>query len=130
MDAMRPHESAENYLKAILILEHRNGSVRAVDIARHMGVSKPSVSKALENLRGQGFIEVNAHNICPTDKGRSLASSVLEQYLFFYNLLVAAGVDAKVAADEACSLEHCLSEESFRRLRVLLVEKIKAIRAA
>lgn len=127
---MRPHESAENYLKTILILEHRNGSVRAVDIARQMGVSKPSVSKALENLRAQGCIQIDAHNISPTDKGRTLASSVLEQYLFFYNLLVAAGVEAKVAADEACSLEHCLSKGSFKRLRVLLVEKIKAIRAA
>ncbi len=127
---MRPHESAENYLKTILILEHRNGTVRAVDIARHMGVSKPSVSKALENLRAQGCIRIDARDIRPTDKGRALASSVLEQYLFFYNLLVAAGVEAKVAADEACSLEHCLSGDSFKRLRVLLVERIKAIQAA
>lgn len=110
------HESSENYLEAILVLSRRNGYVRAVDISRHLGVSKPSVSKALGNLSREGLVNVVNRDVRLSEQGRQVAESVLERHLFFHDLLMSAGVDPQTASEEACRMEHCLSEESFRKL--------------
>ena len=106
------HESAEDYLKAVLALEREHGYVRAVDVA----VSKASVSKALSKLERQKLVHVVAHDVRLTAEGRAVAERVSERHAFFRALLRAAGVEAVVADEEACRLEHCLCEDSFRKL--------------
>ena len=103
------HESAEDYLKAVLALEREHGYVRAVDVAGRLGVSKASVSKALSKLERQKLVHVVAHDVRLTAEGRAVAERVSD-------LLRAAGVEAVVADEEACRLEHCLCEDSFRKL--------------
>lgn len=113
---MGVYESGEDYLEAVLVLLRRNGYVRAVDVARHLKVSKPSVSKALHNLEREGLTEVVGRDVRLTTRGAQLAEEVLERHLFFHGLLVAAGVDPQTASEEACRMEHCLSVDSFRKL--------------
>lgn len=113
-------ESGEDYLETILVLEQSKGFVRAVDMAERLEVSKASVSKALANLQREGYASVVGRDVRLTGKGRSRAESVWERHVFFYELLVAAGVDPETASDEACRMEHCLSQDSFRRLRTSL----------
>ena len=92
-------ESSEDYLEAILVIRRLRGSCRNVDIAERLGVSKASVTKALGNLTRRG-----------------LAEATLAKHRFFERLLAESGVDAKTASAEACRMEHCLSEGSFRKL--------------
>ena len=117
---MRLRESGEDYLEAILMLQQAHGAVRAIDIAEHLGVTKASVSKALSNLEERGFIEVVKRDVRLTQKGSAVAHEILERHIFFRGLLIAAGVDADVAAEEACHMEHCLCEESFQKLKAHL----------
>lgn len=109
-------ESSEDYLEAILVIRLLRGSCRNVDIAERLGVSKPSVTKALGNLVRRGLAEVVDHDVRLTPEGRRLAEATLDKHRFFKSLLVEAGVDAETASAEACRMEHCLSEESFRKL--------------
>lgn len=110
-------ESKENYLETILILENR-GVVRGVDIAAEMGFSKPSVSVAMKNLRSEGCVTVDKNgSISLTDKGREIAERVYERHLLFTEWLVSMGVPEKTAAEDACRMEHCLSEESFAAVK-------------
>ena len=111
-------ESAENYLETILILKERNGSVRSVDIAAEMGFSKPSVSVAMKNLREQECVTMGADGlIALTEKGQKIAEGVYERHTLFTQWLVSLGVDAATAAQDACRIEHVISEESFKRLK-------------
>ena len=107
------HESSEDYLKAVLALEREHGYVRAVDVAGRLGVSKASVSKALSKLERQKLVHVVAHAVRLTAEGRAVAERVSERHAFFRALL---RVEAVVADEEACRLEHCLCEDSFRKL--------------
>ena len=117
---MIKHESREDYLEAILVLRERWGFVRAADIAQWLGVSKASVSKAVGTLKRAGLATVVRHDVRLTTEGHSIAQSIRERHLFFRALLMRAGVEEKAASEEACRLEHCLSEESFGKLVVLL----------
>lgn len=119
-DDVSIHESGEDYLEAILMLEQKRGYVRAVDIADQLAVSKASVSKALVNLTREGYVTVVSHDVRLTEKGRERARTILERHLFFSELLVSVGVDPGIASEEACRMEHCLSEDSFRKLRMAL----------
>lgn len=114
---MALRESGEDYLEAILVIRRERGVVRSVDIAEHLGVTKASVSKAVSALEERGYIEVVRRDVRLTDKGEARARLVLEQHAFFCDLLVAAGVAPELAAQEACHMEHCLSDDSFARLR-------------
>ena len=114
---MQLRESGEDYLEAILVLQRQRGAVRAIDVAEHLGVTKASVSKALSTLEGKGFIEVVKRDVRLTEEGSQVAHEILERHVFFRDLLVSAGVDADIAAEEACHMEHCLSEDSFQKLR-------------
>lgn len=112
------HESAENYLETILILSKRQGQVRSIDIATELNFSKPSVSVAMKNLRQSGYITVNDNgHITLTEMGLEVANSVLERHQLITSLLVALGVSPEVAAEDACRMEHVISEESFNALK-------------
>lgn len=110
------HESGEDYLEAILVIRRQRGSCRNVDIAERLGRSKPSVTKALSNLVAAGLVRMSGHDVRLTEEGERAASATLERHRFFERLLVESGVDARTASAEACRMEHCLSEDSFRKL--------------
>ncbi len=111
-------ESAENYLETILILHQRNGSVRSIDIASEMEFSKPSVSVAMKHLREKGHITMNPDGqISLTPEGRRIAAAVYERHLLFTRWLTSLGVAPQVAAEDACRIEHVISEESFRAIQ-------------
>ncbi len=114
----RIQESKENYLEMILILGQRNGSVRSVDIAAELGFSKPSVSVAMKNLRQQGCITVDGDGqIALTDAGRKIAEGVYERHTLFTEWLITLGVNEKTAAEDACRIEHVISEETFQAIK-------------
>ena len=115
---MKIHESAENYLESILMLQERKGSVRAVDIAAELGFAKPSVSVAMKNLRENDYIDVSkSGNITLTDKGREIAENMLERHTLLSDWLVSLGVPKEIATQDACRMEHVLSAESFNAIK-------------
>lgn len=114
---MALRESGEDYLEAILMLRRAHGVVRSVDIAERLGVTKASVSKAMSMLEERGYVEMAKRDVRLTEKGLARAEQVLEQHVFFRDLLMSAGVDPDVAAQEACHMEHCLSDDSFDKLK-------------
>ena len=115
---MHIHESAENYLEAILALGENGGPVRSIDVAQHLNFSKPSVSRAMSLLREGGFVLVDANGFLTlTDDGLEIARRIYERHLLLTKWLVHLGVDEKVAAEDACRIEHDLSVESFDALR-------------
>ena len=110
--------SGEDYLEAILVIQKQKGVVRSVDVARHLGVSKPSVCHAVATLREGGFLLTDEDNFLHlTDAGCEVAEQVYEKHHFFTQRLIAAGVDPKTAEADACRIEHVISEESFQRLK-------------
>ena len=110
--------SGEDYLEAILVLQKQKGMVRSVDVARHMGVSKPSVCVAVNTLKDGGFLTMDEdHFLHLTDVGREVAERIYERHCFFTDELIAAGVAPETAEADACRIEHVISEESFRRLK-------------
>lgn len=115
---MKIQESAENYLETILILQERKGFVRSIDIAAELEFSKPSVSVAMKNLRENGYIEVDElGHITLTAAGAEIAERIYERHTFLSGWLSALGVDPKVAAEDACRIEHVISAESFAAIR-------------
>ena len=115
---MKIHESAENYLETILILEKRIGMVRSIDIATELDYTKPSVSVAMKHLRTDGYIEVDKGGyITLLDKGRQIAENMYERHTLITNWLKAIGVSDGVAAEDACKIEHVISEESFEAIK-------------
>jgi len=109
----KPPESVENYLEAILVLQKRNGSVRSIDIAREMGFSKPSISVAMKNLRASDYIVMQDGQITLTESGYVIARRVYDRHMLLTEWLIALGVDEQTADEDACKMEHGLSEESF-----------------
>ncbi|HIU76624.1 MAG TPA: metal-dependent transcriptional regulator [Candidatus Pelethocola excrementipullorum] len=115
---MKIQESAENYLETILILTQRQPSVRSIDIANELGYSKPSVSIAMKHLREDELVTVNEDgHIKLTPSGLAIAAKIYERHTLISNLLVLLGVDPKVAAEDACRIEHVISTESFEALK-------------
>ena len=114
---MNIHESAENYLEAILALG-QNGRVRSIDVAQHLNLSKPSVSRAMSLLREGGFVVMDSNGFLTlTDDGMEIAQRIYERHLLLTKWLIHLGVSADVAAADACRVEHDLSVESFDALR-------------
>ena len=121
---MKLHASGEDYLETILVLQKELGMVRSVDVARHMGVSKPSVCHAVATLRDGGFLRVDEdHFLHLTDVGHEVAEKIYERHCFFTEQLIAVGVDPKTAEADACRVEHAISEESFSRLKEAVAQK-------
>ncbi len=117
---MKLHASGEDYLEAILILQKQMGesAVRSVDLARHMGFSKPSISHAMGVLRDGGFLTVDKDGFLHlTEEGREIAEKIYERHQFFTEQLIAAGVNETTAEQDACRIEHAISDESFQKLK-------------
>lgn len=115
---MTNNESAENYLETILVLGKSLPVVRSVDIANEMGFKKSSVSVAMKNLRTKGYITVSdAGYISLTESGREIADMIYERHTLLSSWLERLGVDAEIAAQDACRLEHVLSKESFEAIK-------------
>ncbi|OUQ51356.1 metal-dependent transcriptional regulator [Lachnoclostridium sp. An118] len=110
--------SGEDYLETILVLQKKLGMVRSVDVARHMEVSKPSVCHAVSILEQGGFlIKDEDHFLRLTEKGREAAEAIYERHCYFKNWLMEAGVEDATAEQEACRIEHDISEQSFQKLK-------------
>ena len=122
---MNIHESGEMYLESIHVLLQQRGKVRSIDISEYMGYSKPSVSRAVGVLKSREFIVVDKEGfITLTDKGLAVAQKTYERHTVLTRLLVALGVDPEIAAEDACKLEHAISDESFEALQRFVADKI------
>lgn len=116
---MKIQESAENYLETILVLKKRNGHVRSIDIANELDFSKPSVSIAMKNLREHGYIETDKDGYIELlPDGMKIASEIYERHTLLTDYLIALGVSAETAAEDACRIEHVISVESFDAIKV------------
>lgn len=116
---MRMHESGENYLETIIILEQKNGTVRSIDIATALEYSKPSVSRAMGILKQAGYITMEkSGDIHLTAKGREIACRIYERHRLISDYLVGAlGVPRKIADLDACRIEHIISQDSFEKIK-------------
>lgn len=111
-------ESGENYLETILILSERLERVHSVDVANELGFSKPSISRAVGLLRKNGYITVDGdYSLHLTEQGMEIASRVYERHQVLSQALVALGVDADTAAQDACRIEHVISQKSFDKIK-------------
>ena len=121
----RALESAENYLETILMLSEDGSPVRSVDIASELGYSKPSVSVAMKNLKASGYISMeNYGDITLTENGRKIAERIYDRHTLISDLLIFLGVDRETAVNDACKMEHGMSEKSF----IALKEHIKTLK--
>lgn len=112
------HASGEDYLEAVLILHNQKGMVRSIDLAQHMGFSKPSICHAVGVLRKGGFLTMDEDGFLHlTDIGQEVAETIYERHRFFRDRLLAVGVDRETAEHEACQMEHTVSQESFEKIR-------------
>lgn len=115
---MKMNESAENYLETILLLSKSRPVVRAVDIATELGFKKSSVSVAMKNLRENGHITVtNEGYIYLTQSGKEIAEMIYERHELLSSWLVKLGVDKQIATEDACRIEHVISQESFEAIK-------------
>lgn len=117
---MKLHASGEDYLEAVLILQKQKGesAVRSIDLARHMGFSKPSISHAVGVLRDGRFLVMDKDGFLHlTERGREVAEKIYERHRFLTEQLIAAGVDEVIAEQDACRIEHAISDTSFRKLK-------------
>lgn len=112
------YESGEMYLETILILSKTLNEVHAVDISAEMGISKPSVSRALGRLKDENCLIIDASGrIAFTEKGRSIAEKIYERHQVLTQMLVSLGVNEAAAAEDACKIEHDLSDETFEKIK-------------
>lgn len=110
-------KSAEDYLESMIILKEKNGYIRSVDIAGFLGVTKPSVSNAMKRLREEGYIEMNRSGfITVTEKGMEIADKIYTRHKKLTDFFIALGVNEEVAEDDACKIEHDLSDETFEAI--------------
>ncbi|MBE5922002.1 MAG: metal-dependent transcriptional regulator [Lachnospiraceae bacterium] len=115
---MKIHESAENYLETILMLQQQKSVVRSIDIATELNYSKPSVSVAMKNLRENGYIDVTPEGyITLLPPGKQIAEKMYERHTVISNWLISIGVTPEVAVEDACRIEHVISAESFGALK-------------
>ena len=115
---MTVRESGEMYLEAILVLAKKSGYVRSIDVSEYLGYSKPSVSRAMGILREGGYILMEKDGaITLTDSGKKLAETIYERHTVLSELLIRLGVDERTATDDACLIEHVISDESFQAIK-------------
>ena len=111
-------ESGEMYLETILVLSRKLPQVRSIDVADEMGYSKPSISRAMGILKNGGYIDIDHSGfITLTDSGRSLAENIYDRHKILTQALLNIGVDEKTAAEDACRVEHYISEETFQAIK-------------
>ncbi len=115
---MRLQESGEMYLETILVLTDSSEKVRSIDICEHMGFSKPSVSRAVSILKSENYITVSENGyIALTEAGREIAKKIYERHKILTNVLISLGVDEKTASEDACKIEHDISDISFEAIK-------------
>lgn len=115
---MTIHESAEDYLEAILAIKEERGTVRSIDVSRHLNVTKPSVSRAMNLLRQNGYVIMEADgSLTLTEQGLAIAESIYERHQVLTDWLLYLGVSPETAAADACRMEHSISAETFARLK-------------
>ena len=116
--AMEIHESAEDYLETILIIEERKGTVRSIDIVNELGYSKPSISIAMKKLRENDYIQMDTSGyitLCP--QGREIAEKIYSRHKLLRKILIAVGVEEEKAAREACRIEHVIDDDTCDKLQ-------------
>ena len=115
---MSIQESGEMYLETILILSRKGQPVRAIDVGTYMGYSKPSVSRAIGILRRDGYLECDANgHLSLTDSGRDVAEKIYERHNILTSLLVLLGVEEEIASEDACKMEHAISDRSLSLIK-------------
>ncbi len=115
---MSVYESGEDYLEAILMVSEKKDEVHAIDIVNELGFSKPSVSIALKKLKEQGYITIDEMNhLHLTDSGLEIANKIYERHKILTSILMYVGVSKETAEEDACKLEHDLSDESWNRIK-------------
>ncbi|RGY99593.1 metal-dependent transcriptional regulator [Clostridium sp. AM58-1XD] len=115
---MKIQESAENYLETIFMLSRKKPNVRSIDIANELEFSKPSVSVAMKNLRENGYIKIDENGfITLTNEGMKIAETMYERHTTLSQWLMYLGVDEKTAVEDACRIEHVVSDESFQAIK-------------
>ena len=118
---MHMQESGEMYLETIHVLLKKNGHVRSVDVSEYMGYSKPSVSRAVGILKNGGYIQVDKDGyITLTDLGHQMANKIYERHMVLTNFLMQLGVRPEVATEDACRLEHAISDESLAAIKAYM----------
>ena len=125
---MKIRQSAEDYFETIYLLKQKNGNVRSIDIATEMSFSKPTVSVAMKKFRENGFITVDeSGNIELTEDGLKIAQKTYDKHKTLCKGLMLIGVSPDQAAEDACRMEHCISDESFVAIKKLINEKEKEL---
>ena len=115
---MKLQESGENYLETILILQQRMQHVRSIDVATELGFSKPSISRAVNLLRANGYLDVDGNGyLWLTESGRAVAERMYERHRLLTRYLMALGVSEETAHQDACRIEHVISAESFEKIK-------------
>ena len=123
---MRLQESGEMYLEAILVLHKKTGHVRSIDVSEYLGYSKPSVSRAVGLLKNGEYLTVDPDgSLILTDSGREIAEKIYERHTFLTDLLTRIGVSREIAAEDACRLEHAISDESFRAIKEYVSKNVQ-----
>lgn len=118
---MSLYESGEMYLESILVLSKKDNYVRAIDLCEYMGYSKPSVSRALGILKKSGHVQVDRNgHINLTDDGKIVAEKIYERHKILTEFLIKLGVSQEIASDDACKIEHHISDESFNAIKIML----------
>lgn len=122
---MSIHESGEMYLETIYVLSKSGQAVRSIDISEYMGYSKPSVSRAVGLLKKAGYVVADEDgHLSLTKEGQKLAEKIFERHTILTNFLVKLGVDKEIASEDACKMEHDISDESFEAFKNFISEEI------
>ena len=115
---MALHQSGEDYLEAILVLQEKKGNVHSIDVAQHLGYTKPSISRAMSILRANGYITMEKDGrLSLTESGLKVAQEIYERHKLLTEWLIRLGVSPEVAAEDACKIEHDISVEIFQCLK-------------
>lgn len=126
MCPLKMQESPEDYLETIYMLSLHSSEVRSIDVARHLGYSKPSVSVAMKRLRENGYVNMDDNNLLTlTESGLAIAQSIYERHQVISGYLMSIGVSEETALKDACRIEHVLSEETFHKIKEIFYQTRK-----
>ena len=123
---MKMQESPEDYLETIYMLSLHSSEVRSIDVARHLGYSKPSVSVEMKRLRENGYVNMDDNNLLTlTESGLAIARSIYERHQVISGYLMSIGVSEETGLKDACRIEHVLSEETFHKIKEIFYQSRK-----
>ena len=123
----KSHESSEDYLETILMLREQNGKVRSIDIVNKMNYSKPSISIAMKKLKSEGLVEMDLNGyITLTPQGEEIAQRIYSRHKLLEKCLIAIGVDAETAEEEACRIEHVIDDDTYNKINAFYEKHINS----